>query len=75
MYNCDIQDWWVPRRHVQWSDSHVASTTEKVLVERENGELDVLTITAVRTNPEVQGLAVVAQDTGDEQAPAAASAS
>ena len=35
----------------------------------------MLTIAAVRTNPEVQGLSVVAQDPGDEQEQEAASSS
>ena len=39
------------------------------------GELEVLTITALRTNPEVEGFLVVAQDPGDEQAQEAASSS
>ena len=38
-------------------------------------ELEVVTIAAVRTSPEVQGLPVVAQDPGDEQGQEAANSS
>ena len=78
MYHCDHPDCCVLRHHSQWSDNHVASTSENVLAEREKrycGELEVLTIAAVRTNREVQGLPVVAKDPGDEQAQEAASSS
>ena len=59
MSNCDLQDCCMLRRHSQWSDTHVASTEEKK---------EVLTTLAVRTNPEVQGLPVVAEDPADGQA-------
>ena len=75
---CDLQDWLVFCHHSQWSDDHVASATEDVLAEGRistGGELEVLTMAAARTNLEVQGLSVVAQDPGDEQAPEAASSS
>ena len=65
MYNCDRQDWWLSRHQSQWSDKHSASKTENVWPKGRistGGELKVLTMAAVKTNPEVQGRPVVAHD-------------